>query len=221
MIRICVFDAYGTLFDVDAAARASGVADEIWPALAAEWRRKQLEYSWLRTVAGAHVDFWQVTQDALDWALEAQGLQQLGLRDRLLTLYLQLAPFPEVPGVLQALRAEGMRLAILSNGSQQMLDQAVQAAGLGDMFEAVLSVDQVSAFKPARAVYDLVGAQFGTSPQEVLFISSNGWDICSGAAYGFRTLWLNRAGLPLDRLHGQPEAETRDLADLLTTLEGL
>lgn len=221
MVRLCVFDAYGTLFDVDAAARESAVPETLWPALSADWRRKQLEYSWLRTVAGAHVDFWQVTQDALDWAMEARGISNAGLRDELLGLYLRLAPFPEVRAVLQALRAQGMALAILSNGSRQMLDQAVGGAGFDDLFEAVLSVDDVGAFKPARGVYDMVGVRFGTSPREVLFISSNGWDICAGAAYGFRTLWLNRAGAPLDRLHGRPEAEARDMTGLPSHLERL
>lgn len=221
MVRLCVFDAYGTLFDVDAAARESAVPETLWPALSADWRRKQLEYSWLRTVAGAHSDFWQVTQDALDWAMEARGISDAGLRDELLGLYLRLAPFPEVRAVLQALRAQGMALAILSNGSRQMLDQAVGGAGFDDLFEAVLSVDDVGAFKPARGVYDMVGARFGTASREVLFISSNGWDICAGAAYGFRTFWLNRAGAPLDRLHGRPEAEARDMTGLLSHLERL
>ena len=221
MIRLCVFDAYGTLFDVDAAARESAVPDDLWPALSADWRRKQLEYSWLRTVAGAHVDFWQVTQDALDWAMEARGLTDAGLRDELLGLYLRLSPFAEVEPVLRALSARGMPLAILSNGSRQMLDCAVRGAGFEALFDAVLSVDDVGAFKPARGVYDMVGVRFGTSPREVLFISSNGWDICAGAAYGFRTLWLNRAGAPLDRLHGRPEAEARDMTGLLSHLERL
>ncbi len=221
MVGLCVFDAYGTLFDVDAAARDSAVPDDLWPALSADWRRKQLEYSWLRTVAGAHVDFWQVTQDALDWALEARGLADAGLRDELLGLYLRLAPYPDVADVLQALRGQGIGLAILSNGSRHMLDQAVRGAGFERLFDAVLSVDDVGAFKPARAVYGMVGARFGTDPREVLFVSANGWDICSGAAYGFHTCWLNRAGAPLDRLHGQPEAEARDLRDILSYLERL
>lgn len=221
MVKLCVFDAYGTLFDVDAAARDSAVPDDLWPALSMDWRRKQLEYSWLRTVAGAHVDFWQVTQDALDWALEARGLSDPALRDELLGLYLQLSPFSEVPEVLQALAGQGLRLAILSNGSRRMLDSAVHAAGFVDLFDAVLSVDDVGAFKPARAVYDMVGTHFGTDPREVLFISSNGWDISAGAAYGFRTLWLNRSGAPLDRLHGRPEAQARDMRDLPNYLRGL
>ena len=214
MIRLCVFDAYGTLFDVDAAARAADLQGDLWPQLSADWRRKQLEYTWLRSVAGAHVDFWQVTQDGLDWAMEAAGLDDPDLRSKLLALYRRLDVFPEVPEVLGALRDQGAGLAILSNGSADMLADAVASAELDGVFDAVLSVDDAGIFKPAKPVYDLVGARFGLAPADVLFISSNGWDICSGAAYGFRTLWVNRAGAPMDRLHGTPEAQARDLREL-------
>lgn len=227
MVALCVFDAYGTVFDVDAAARraASEPGDAVltthWPTVSADWRRKQLEYTWLRSLAGAHVDFWQITQDALDWALEAAGLDDPNLRARLLDLYRRLDPFAEVPQVLHALQGQGMRLAILSNGSSEMLAEAVSSAGLDRVFDAVLSVDDVGIFKPAPAVYDMVGARFETAPEDVLFVSSNGWDVCSGAAYGFRTLWVNRAGAPLDRLHGVPEHVARDLRALPNLMGGL
>lgn len=216
-IRLCVFDAFGTLFDVDGAARsaASGpdgqVLAQVWPQLSASWRRKQLEYTWLRAAAGHHADFAQVTENALDWALEEAGLDDAGLRARLLELYQELPVFAEVPDSLRGLAARGMALAILSNGTPAMLASAVRACGLQDMFQAVLSVEDVGVFKPAGAVYDMVGTRFGVAPQEVLFISSNGWDICAGAAYGFRTLWVNRAGAPVDRLFGRPDAVARDL----------
>ena len=147
MVALCVFDAYGTLFDVDAAARRAAaepggdVLAAHWPRLSADWRRKQLEYSWLRSLAGAHADFWTITQDALDWALAASGLDDPDLRARLLALYRRLDAFPEVPAVLGDLRARGLPLAILSNGSAGMLADAVTAAGLDDAFDAVLSVD--------------------------------------------------------------------------------
>jgi 2-haloacid dehalogenase len=220
MVKLVVFDAYGTLFDVDAAARDLAARPEgaalraHWAALSADWRRKQLEYTWLRSLAGAHADFWTITQDALDWALAAQGLTDAVLRDELLALYRRLAAFPEVPDMLGTLKSAGHALAILSNGSVPMLDDAVRAAGLGDMFDAVLSVDSVGVFKPAPAVYDMVGAHFGTGRDAVLFVSANGWDICSGAAYGFRTAWVNRAGAPVDRLHGAPEHILPDLSGL-------
>ena len=220
MIKACVFDAYGTLFDVGAAARqaaqepgAENWADR-WPAIAGHWRRKQLEYTWLRAVAGAHTDFWQVTQDGLDWALEAEGLTDAGLRQRLLDLYWNLAAFPEVPAMLDTLAGAGQRLAILSNGSRGMLQAAVDSAGLSQRFEALISVEDVGVFKPHASVYALVERHMGLSPEQVLFVSSNGWDACSGAAFGFRTAWVNRLGEPLDRLHGQPGHVLRDLVAL-------
>ncbi|MCC5989656.1 MAG: haloacid dehalogenase type II [Pararhodobacter sp.] len=225
-VRLCVFDAYGTLFDVAAAARAAANEPGAegwsarWPALSEHWRRKQLEYTWLRAVAGAHVDFWQVTQDALDWALEAEGLGDPLLRQRLLDLYHELAAFPEVPEVLSALKGQGMELAILSNGAPAMLKAAAASAGIAPLLDAVLSVEDVGVFKPHRAVYDMVGARFGTAPGEVAFISSNGWDACAAAAYGFRAIWVNRAGAPMDRLHGRPAHVLADLGALPGLLAG-
>jgi 2-haloacid dehalogenase len=217
MVALCVFDAYGTLFDVDAAARSAAAEPggaalaAHWPQLSADWRRKQLEYTWLRSLAGAHADFWHVTQDALDWAMEAAQLDDAALRGRLLDLYRRLDLFPDVPDMLAALQGQGMRLAILSNGSAGMLADAVTSAGLDGVFDAVLSVDRVGVFKPAPAVYDMVGSEFETPPRDVLFVSANGWDICAGAAYGFRTAWVNRAAAPMDRLHGRPDHVLRDL----------
>lgn len=220
-IRVCVFDAYGTLFDVAGAARAAAAEPggaqlaDIWPALAETWRQKQLQYSWLRAVTGQHADFWQVTQDGLDYALEAQGMvEDTGLRDRLLHLYRVLPAYPEVPAMLAALKARGLATAILSNGAPGMLADAVASAGIGGLLDAVLSVEDVGIFKPARAVYDLVGARFGTAPDQVLFGSSNGWDAAAAADYGFVTVWVNRAGLPPDRLPGRPARTLPDLSAL-------
>ena len=224
-ITTCVFDAYGTLFDVSAAARAlagepgrEGFAP-LWQQVAADWRLKQLEYSWLRAVTGDYVDFWQLTQDGLDWALERAGLSDPDLRAALLALYHRLAAYPEVPDVLARLKAQGRACAILSNGSPDMLDAAVTSAGLVTHLDAVLSVASLRTFKPDPRVYDLVGAHFGCTKDEVLFVSSNGWDICSAAAYGFRTLWVNRAGLPVDRLPGRPERIAADLSAIPDLLE--
>lgn len=220
-IKACVFDAYGTLFDVGAAARiaASEPGAESWahhwPRLAADWRRKQLEYSWLRAVAGAHVDFWQVTQDGLDWALEAAALADPDLRARLLALYWELPAFPEVPAMLEALRGQGLRLAILSNGAPAMLQAAVDSAGIGDLLDGgCLSVEEVGVFKPHVRVYDLVGQHLGTRPEEVLFVSSNCWDACAAAGYGFSSVWVNREGAPIDRLQATPHNVLPDLAAL-------
>jgi 2-haloacid dehalogenase len=216
-ITTCIFDAYGTLFDVSAAARAlagepgrEGFA-AVWQQVAADWRLKQLEYSWLRAVTGDYCDFWQLTRDGLDWALDRAGMPDAELREALLGLYWQLAAYPEVPEMLARLKAGGLACGILSNGSPKMLEGAVDSAGIGAHLDAVLSVEAVGNFKPDARVYDLVGARFGCDPGEVLFVSSNGWDACAGAAYGFRTLWVNRMGLPVDRLPGRPQDTAADL----------
>ena len=209
-ITTCVFAAYGTLFYKSAAARIAaeepgrGALAAVQVALAEDWRRKQLEYSWLRAVTGDHVPFWQVTKDALDWSMERHGLDDLELRERLLALYWELAPYREVPFMLAHLKARGMQVAILSNGNPDMLDGAVDHSGLRSYFDAILSVEEVGIFKPSSRVYDLVGERFGCTPEEVLFMSSNGWDAAGAANYGFRTVWLNRAGLPQDRLMAEP-----------------
>ncbi|KNX41667.1 (S)-2-haloacid dehalogenase 4A [Roseovarius tolerans] len=220
-ITTCIFDAYGTLFDVAAAARsaASEPGRETfarhWPAIAEKWRLKQLQYTWLRAVMGEHVGFWQVTQDGLDWALEAEGLGgDADLRERLLQLYWELEAYPEVPTMLAALKEAGKDTAILSNGAPDMLDGAVKSAGIGALLDDVLSVESVGIFKPARVVYDLVGQRFGCAPEEVLFVSSNGWDACAAAGYGFNTVWVNRAGDPVDRLPAAPDRQLTDLSGI-------
>ena len=221
-ITTCVFDAYGTLFDVAAAARVAaeqpGQAKlaEVWPKLAADWRSKQLQYTWLRAITGDHKPFWNVTEDGLDWAMEASGLDDPILRETLLALYWELPAYPEVPNMLEALAKGGYQTAILSNGSPDMLEGAVDFAGVGQYLDDVLSVEDVGIFKPAAKVYDMVGTRFGTSPEEVMFVSSNGWDAASAAGYGFRTVWVNRAGEPVDRLPARP---TRVLSDLSTIPE--
>ncbi|KPQ13214.1 MAG: haloacid dehalogenase, type II [Rhodobacteraceae bacterium HLUCCO18] len=224
-IRVCVFDAYGTLFDVAAAARdlatepgREGFA-EVWPQVAADWRLKQLQYSWLRAITGDHCDFWQVTQDGLDWALARAGQQDADLREALLGLYWRLPAYPEVPGMLARLKGAGLSIAILSNGSPDMLSGAVESAGIGAFLDDVLSVEAVGVFKPARAVYDLVGARFSCIPGEVLFVSSNGWDAAAASSYGFRTLWVNRAGEPVDNLPGRPAHDAADLTGVPALLE--
>lgn len=216
-ISTCVFDAYGTLFDVTAAARlaaaepGAGALAERWPALAATWRLKQLQYSWLRAVAGAHEDFWRVTEDGLDYALAAEGIADAALRERLLALYWELSAYPEVPEMLATLKDSGFRTAILSNGSPEMLEAAITSAGVGALLDAVLSVESVGVFKPHRRVYELVGQEFGTAPEEVLFVSANGWDAAAGAGFGFRAVWVNRAGEPEERLPWRAETTLPDL----------
>lgn len=214
----CVFDAYGTLFDVAGAARAASrepahaALAEIWPRLAEDWRRKQLEYTWLRTIMGDHADFAEVTAAGLDWAMAAHGLADAALRARLLALYAELPAYPEVPGVLAALRAAGMPCAILSNGTPAMLHSATVSAGIA--LDAILSVETVGRYKPDAGVYSLATAHFSCAPGQILFVSSNGWDVAGAAHFGFATLWVNRTGLPVDRLPHGPAHVARDLGAL-------
>ncbi len=227
-IRTCIFDAYGTLFDVTAAARRAAAEGDhpaladAWPALAAAWRAKQLEYAWIRAIAGEHADFWQVTGDALDHALEAQGLDgDAGLRARMMALYHTLDAYPDAQDALGALRDAGFATGILSNGSPEMLQGAVASAGIGRLLDHVLSVESVGVFKPSPAVYDLVGRAFDCAPAEVLFVSSNGWDAAAATGYGFRAAWVNRGGAPMDRLPWRPAHVLEDLTGVAALAAGL
>ncbi len=219
-ITTCVFDAYGTLFDVNAAAKqaaaepAHAALADIWPVLARDWRLKQLQYTWLRAVADQHCDFWQVTQDGLDWAMEAAGLSDAATRARLLELYWELSAYPEVPAMLETLKSRGLATAILSNGSPDMLNAAVSSSGICDVLDAVLSVEDVGVFKPHDRVYDMVEQRFRCDRSEVLFVSSNGWDAAGAAGYGFQTAWVNRGGEPVDKLYAKPHHILSDLTTI-------
>lgn len=227
-IKACVFDAYGTLFDVAAAARdyagALPTTDPLaksWTALAETWRLKQLEYTWLRAVDGRHRAFWAVTEDALDYALEAHDIDAAAHRDGLLKLYRTLGAYPEAGETLRALRAQGFACAILSNGDPAMLADAVNGAGFADALDDVLSVESVGVFKPSAKVYALATERFSCARDEILFFSSNGWDVCSAAAYGFRTVWVNRRGAPLDRLGAAPDQIVADLSGATEIAAGI
>ena len=214
-IRACVFDAYGTVFDfASAAARCPGIPDEKRGPLTALWRDKQLQYTWLRSLQGQYADFWQVTGDALDFALDSLGIATPALRARLMELYLTLSAFPEVPQVLRDLRAAGFSTAILSNGTPRMLESAVRGAGLEDLFDAVLSADTVGVFKTDQRVYEHALARLGVSAGQVSFQSSNGWDAYAASAFGMRVVWCNRYGQRPERLPGAPDHEVRSLAEL-------
>lgn len=227
-ITTAVFDAYGTLFDVTAAAREAAAEpgrDALatrWQQLAADWRTKQLQYTWLRALADAHTDFWTVTQGGLDWALEANGLAgDANLRERLLALYWELSAYAEVPGMLAALKDAGLNTAILSNGAPEMLEGAVRSAGIGDLLDDVLSVEDVGIFKPHPSVYRMVTERFDCAPGEVLFVSSNCWDACAASGHGFYSAWANRMGEPVDRLPWRPAVELRDLTTIPEIAAGL
>ena len=192
-----VFDAYGTLFDVHAAIgrhRAAVGADA--GRLSDLWRTKQLEYSWVLTLAGAYEDFWTLTERALDYALACTPSVDRALRPRLLDCYRALDAYPDASATLAILKARGTKTAILSNGSPAMLASAVAAAGLERHLDAVLSVEAVRLYKPRPEVYALVVDRFAVAPADVTFVSSNRWDVMGAAAFGFRPVWINRAGLP-------------------------
>ena len=216
-IRACVFDAYGTLFDfASAAARCADALGDKAQALTPLWRDKQLQYTWLRAAQNRHADFWQVTGDALDFALETLGIadRQGALRRRLMDCYLTLEAFPEVPTVLRQLKSAGFVTAILSNGTPEMLAAAVQHAGIGGVLDHVLSVEEVGVFKPAPAVYRLAVDRLGIPSNAIAFQSSNAWDIHAASAFGLRTVWCNRSGQRRERLPGAPDREVKTLAEL-------
>lgn len=220
-LKVCVFDAYGTLFDVNSAARRCAAEpgrekfSKSWPSISANWREKQLSYSWLLNILREHRDFWQITENALDYALELVGLiSDKELKKRLLNLYKELDAYPEVKPVLTRLVQEKITCAILSNGSKSMLNSAVMNSGIAPYINAVLSVDDVGIFKPDRKVYKMVLDQLPFKKDEVLFISSNGWDIAGAASFGFKTLWINRLNLPADRLPFKPHSISADLTSI-------
>jgi 2-haloacid dehalogenase len=213
--RAVVFDAYGTLLDfASAAAQARDVLGERWQPLSDLWRQKQLQYSWLLALMGRHEDFWAVTGDALDFALEAQGIHEPGLRARLMDAYGRLGPYPDAAPALRALRAAGLKTAILSNGSPRMLASAVKSAQLDGLLDAVLSVEEVGVYKPHPSVYRLACDRLGVWPAEIVFVTANGWDAWGAKAGGLRVAWCNRAGQPRERLGEGPDAELASLSEL-------
>jgi 2-haloacid dehalogenase len=215
-IRACVFDAYGTLFDVGSPVQK--LATELGEKaadLTRLWRQKQLEYTWLRSLMGVHADFWHVTGDALDYSLEALKIDDAGLRDQLMTLYLKLDAYPDVADALAAARAKSKRTAILSNGSPSMLDSALRSAGLEKSFDMVLSVEDLGIYKPSRRVYRhaMQKLQIQDAPS-VCFVSANSWDAQAAAQFGFQAVRLNRNGGQDDRIPGKPSAVIQSLSEL-------
>ncbi len=189
-IRACVFDAYGTLFDAtSAAARTKDALGARWQPLAELWRAKQLQYTWLRSLMGRHVDFWQLTGDALDYAMASLAVRDALLRSRLMNLYLELDAYPEVKETLSRLKAAGLRLAILSNGTPRMLAAAVENSGLAQLVEKVFSVEEIGVYKPHPDVYGLAAERLAIERERVCFVSSNAWDAHAAKAFGYRVVW--------------------------------
>jgi 2-haloacid dehalogenase len=213
-IRACVFDAYGTLFDVHSAVgRLRAELGDRGEALSQLWRTKQLEYTWLRALMGRHADFWQVTGEALDYALARTGVDP-AVRAPLLEAYLTLDAYPEVADVLRRLRAGGLKTAILSNGEPKMLAAGAHSARIDGLLDANLSVEEVGVFKPAPSVYQLAVYRLGVPPDAIAFQSSNAWDVHGAACFGLRPVWINRQGAPAERLPGAPEHMLPDLVGL-------
>ena len=204
-IKACIFDAYGTLFDVNAACRElSKEVGDSWEQLASLWRLRQVEYTWLRNSMDQYIDFWQITSDALDYAMETLGIENNELREQLLNLYLKLEAYPEVKVLLTKLKQRGLKTGILSNGSMKMLNSAVDNANIREYLDEILSVEECEIYKPSSKVYDLVKIKMQINKENVLFFSSNAWDMHAASNYGFKTIWVNRFNGKLERLPGKP-----------------
>jgi 2-haloacid dehalogenase len=215
MVSAFVFDAYGTLFDVHAAiGRHRDAAGPDADRFSEIWRTKQLEYTWTLTLAGHYEDFWTLTERALDFAFARVPSVDRSLRAKLLEAYLTLNTFPDARPALAALKAQGLRLAILSNGTPRMLDAAVQAAGLSDQFDSVLSIDSLRQYKPLPKVYSLATDAFGLKPADIAFVSSNRWDVMGAVSCGFQTYWVNRAGVPDEYPDHAPQRRIKTLEAL-------
>ena len=213
--KACIFDAYGTLFDVNAACRelSLDVGDK-WQDLANLWRLRQVEYTWLRNSMNEYVDFWEITSNALDYAMEVLNIKNIKLRDQLLELYLKLEAYPEVKKVLGKLKDKKFRTGILSNGSKKMLDSAVKNAKIENLLDVVISVEECKIYKPSSKVYDLVEIKTDIHKDKVTFFSSNAWDMHAAANYGFKTIWVNRFDGILEKLPGKPNAIVKSLDNI-------
>ena len=216
---VCIFDAYGTLFDVNAACRELSIeVGEKWEELATLWRLRQVEYTWLRNSMNEYIDFWKITENALEYAMEVLNIENKILKNKLLDLYLKLEAYPEVENILTKLKERGFKTGILSNGSDKMLESAVKNAQIENLLDEVLSVERCKVFKPSSKVYDLVNDAFKVKNNQVAFFSSNAWDMHAAANYGFKTIWVNRFNGKLERLPGKPEAIVKNLNGILKIL---
>lgn len=215
-IKACVFDAYGTLFDVHSSVnRHRDRLGDRAAQISSLWRQKQLEYSWLRSLMHRHVDFWQVTTDALDYAFDAFDIDDAALKTELLDAYRVLDCYPEVPEVLQGLKSQDIRTAILSNGSPDMLQAAIEGNQLASLVDNVLTIEEVGIYKPHPSVYQLAVDRLGLPANHMTLQSSNNWDIAGAGSFGMKTVWINRFAQPLDRLGFAPDATLESLDGLL------
>ena len=214
-IKAIIFDAYGTLFDVNSAAeKCKGKIGNKWEGFANYWRTTQLEYTWLRSLMNRHKDFWQVTEDSLDKSIKVFNINY-SMRDELLNLYKVLSTFKEVPEVLKTLKEKKFKLAILSNGTPALLSELVKSNKLDNIFDDLFSIEQVGIYKPDSKVYDMPIQKYRIEKNEVAFLSANTWDVSGGGNYGFNSIWVNRNNNIFDNLDYKPKNEIKDLSELI------
>ncbi len=214
-IKAIIFDAYGTLFDVNSAAEKykDKIGDK-WESFANFWRTTQLEYTWLRSLMKRHKDFWQITEDSLDKSLKAFNINP-SMKNELLNLYKVLSPFKEVPETLKTLKEKNFKLAILSNGTPSLLNELVKSNNLDDLFDDLFSIEEVGIFKPDSKVYGLPIRKYKIEKNEVAFLSANTWDVSGGGNYGFNSIWVNRNNSIFDNLDYKPQNEIKSLSELI------
>ena len=217
-IKAIIFDAYGTLFDVNSAAeKCKDKIGDKWEGFANHWRTTQLEYTWLRSLMKRHKDFWQVTEDSLDKSMKTYEIDS-SMRNELLDLYKILSPFKEVPEVLKSLKEKDFKLAILSNGTPSLLDELVKSNNLENIFNDIFSIEEVGVYKPESKVYDLPIKKYQIQTNEVAFLSANTWDVSGGGNYGYNSIWVNRSNNTFDNLDYVPKHQIKDLSKLLDIL---
>ena len=214
-IKSVVFDAYGTLFDVNSAAeKCKDKIGDKWEGFANFWRTTQLEYTWLRSLMKRHKDFWQITEDSLDKSMKVFGID-MSMKNDLLNLYKVLSPYPEVKKVLENLKKKNFKLAVLSNGTPALLDRLVQSNNLKDLFDDIFSIESVKVYKPDAKVYNLPLKKYKIKPQEVTFLSANTWDVSGSGNHGYNSVWVNRNNAVFDNLDFKPKNEINNLTQLL------
>jgi len=214
-IKAIIFDAYGTLFDVNSAAeKCKDKIGEKWERFANFWRTTQLEYTWLRSLMDRHKDFWQVTEDSLDKSMKAFDIDP-SMRNELLNLYKVLSPFEEVPETLKTLKEKKFKLAILSNGTPSLLDELVKSNNLDNLFDDIFSIEQVGVYKPSSRVYDIPIKKYNINKSEIAFLSANTWDVSGGGNYGYQSIWVNRNNNIFDNLDFRPKYQITDLNKLI------
>ena len=217
-IKAIVFDAYGTLFDVNSAAeKCKGKIGDKWEGFANFWRTTQLEYTWLRSLMKRHKDFWQVTEDSLDKSMKAYKIDA-SMKSELLNLYKVLSPYPEVKEVLKKLKEKEYRLAILSNGTPTLLNELVKSNNLENIFDNLFSIEEVGIYKPDSKVYDMPIKKYQIKAEEIAFLSANTWDVSGGGNYGYNAIWVNRNKNIFDNLDYKPKNEVSDLTQLIDIL---